>query len=162
MAVLPEGMTPNEELFGYDVTQLVLDELLNSRTIHCSSFLFTNGDNYYHPELLVQTGLDTKPSTPAQKPGKLVAFDFISHHLRPDPDGERNPNQRMITEFKRRHIDLGSVFVEAEAIRNCKGAEFRDLGEYQENFATDWHFFEALLDCGVETQVIHQVLFMHQ
>jgi hypothetical protein len=161
MAVLPKHMKPKKDLYGYDVTQLMLEGLFTNRSsseYNCSTYLFTNGDNYYHPDVLKQTGMDGSTDPPAE----LVGFDFVSHHPQEDIDGKISQNQVLSMKFERGHVDLGSVFLDHNAIRDCKGAGFYARAKKGDNYALDWIFFDKLLKCNVSRHVTHQVLFMHQ
>jgi len=83
----------------------------------------------------------------------MVGFDFVSHH---------GHNRHASVQFKKGKVDLGAVFVAAEAVGSCEDPEFRDTDDPVLNFMADWFFFKALMDCGAETETVHQTLFMHQ
>eukprot|EP00559_Dactyliosolen_fragilissimus_P001868 CAMPEP_0184866124 /NCGR_PEP_ID=MMETSP0580-20130426/20808_1 /TAXON_ID=1118495 /ORGANISM="Dactyliosolen fragilissimus" /LENGTH=264 /DNA_ID=CAMNT_0027365605 /DNA_START=91 /DNA_END=882 /DNA_ORIENTATION=+ len=132
MHFVPHDIRPIQSLYGYDVTQFVLDGIRNDEQYNCGTYLFTNGDNYYHPEILQRTGLDGLTIPQAQ----LIAVDFVSHHGR--GFWRERPNQVIRTQFKRRHIDLGSAFVDHYALESCPEAGFHSREKDKENFALDW------------------------
>ena len=159
LVLLPSDMRPREELYGYDVTQLVLEKIMASSQYNCSTYLFTNGDNYYHPKILIDTGLNGLDTPPAQ----LIGVDFVSHHPRPEHgEGYRRRNQVVLAEFSRGYIDLGAAFIDSSALEECPEANFHPQEDDENNFALDWFFFEALIECEVTNTTVPEVLFMHQ
>eukprot|EP00578_Thalassiosira_sp_NH16_P025891 CAMPEP_0181089152 /NCGR_PEP_ID=MMETSP1071-20121207/7153_1 /TAXON_ID=35127 /ORGANISM="Thalassiosira sp., Strain NH16" /LENGTH=668 /DNA_ID=CAMNT_0023171087 /DNA_START=115 /DNA_END=2121 /DNA_ORIENTATION=+ len=171
-------LPPVKNVFGYDVTDRVLDMLLlteNHPKYHedpkCTHFMFTNGDNFY-PQNLLESIL------PAMKIGKqLIAWDFITHHKR--------KSNVISVEIKRRFVDLGAVLVTREAILNTEEgvsiiseteSDAQVMGRMMHKrflpngiqtsdiFARDYFFFKEIYDqVGKENvEIIHQVLFVHQ
>lgn len=141
---------PIQKTFGYDVTDRVLDVLMDEKD--CTHFLFTNGDNFYVRSLVDWI-------KPAMLEGKqLIAWDFLSHHPR-----KYNLIQ---VQFIRGHVDLGSVLVDRRAIeRNRPHLRFLPEGAgTQSLFARDYFFFQEIYNQVGEESValIHQVLFVHQ
>lgn len=150
-----ELRSPNKSLYGYDATQKLLDEVRAARDkFQCQTFLFTNGDNFYHKDLLMRTGMDGSRSQFAQRrEEQLVGFHFISHHRR---------NTLIPTEFYWGRVDLGAVFVDESALSMCPTAGFHDRDNKEQNFALDWFFFRDLLDSGATWVVLPLILLAHQ
>ena len=143
------------ESYGYDLTDWVLESLLDSGG--CDYFMFTNGDNYYMPAL--GEVLDRE-----MKEGRdIVAWDFVTHH-------ERDGSNVIGVKLARRFVDLGSFVVSAAAVRGS-GARFMEQGAATNDvFARDWYFIEKIRDWlkekgreeGGRIGLVHKVLFSHQ
>ena len=145
-------------LYGYDATQLVMDEIRKAFNTQCRSYLVTNGDNYHSVEVLQNTGLNDM----APMYTEMIAFDFITHHKRRNTEGQRVPNQSIVVDFARGKIDLRSVIVDRSGLDRCPDARFNEQNAKQNNFAIDWFYIHILLSCNGTTHVVHQTLFMHQ
>lgn len=149
--------------YGYGVTQLIIDQLLNTdKNYECTTYLITNGDNYYHPEVLVHTGLNGPDDLPSPQ---LIAVDFISHHMRSIRGGiarRKLHNQVIYSKFKRKYVDLGAVFLHHSVFHQCPRVYFQVYKSSKDNFALDWFFFNELLKCHISTNIVREVLFVHQ
>lgn len=147
--VLPfRSSIPWSHAYGYDVTDIILDELLE--TSDCTHFLFTNGDNYYNKYWLTHIAGAIKDGM------QMIAWDFTTHHLR--------ESNMVSVKFQRTFVDLGSVLVDRRAIERT-GARFVPHGLHTTDFfARDWFFFKHILDVigKKNVAIVHQVLFMHQ
>ena len=151
---------PVQNRYGYDATNFLLRYTLDPiHKSHCDRYIFTNGDNSYHRDLLlsvnqwIRLGLDSD----------LIAFDFTSHH----PRGGIL-NTKITTEFRFAEIDLGSAIVKRRVVTDHCGTPlllFRrnpKLGAQDEWFAADFTFFEDAIRCKASGSIIRQVLFQHQ
>lgn len=142
---------PRKGAYGYDVTDHVLELLLDEKQ-NCTHFLFTNGDNFYVRSFLDWIG-------PSVVDGKqLIAWDFLTHH-------KRKFNVIKV-QFIRKQVDLGSVLVDRRAIQmKSPHMKFLPHGDDTRHlFARDYFFFREIYDYVGESNVsiIHQVLFAHQ
>jgi hypothetical protein len=151
--------------YGYDSTDILLSYILNlyqnsisnhlmqKSTSQCDWILFTNGDNMYNAAWL---------KTIAQYINKpeysIIAWDFISHHLR---DGESE--QLIKVEFKRKFIDLGSIIIRAKVYIKSETVFLPDAFYTTEIFARDYFAIESnLQQTNNETVLIHKCLMFHQ
>lgn len=139
-ARLQNGPTSSELLgsnsWGYEATNFALDQLLQGigTQAPCEYFLFTNADNLYG-RFFLETGL------PGMVEGRdLLGFNFVTRYPQKSASAPPLPPHMPMKDvgFQIGHIDLGSVLVSAEAIRET-GARFG----YEK--ISDWNFFEELL-----------------
>lgn len=135
-----------KENFGYLVTDLLLEQLLNltmgnlgelhpeplffeseepmGRVNLCDYMIFTNGDNFYHRSLFDAL----LPFMKQKKAG--IAFEFTSRydHRRENEDiisayayfKEAYRDVQMFTKWEREHIDVGTMVVSADFIRSTQ------------------------------------------
>jgi hypothetical protein len=158
--ILRVPFSSNPKTFGYDATDWVLEHLLHNTTTTqenverqtCSHFIFTNGDNYYVPQLFQELPYNLKNHD-------FVAWDFVSHHF-----------WRKVRTVRLNHsyIDLGAFIVSADLIRTAnatflpRGVAMDDL-DRDRTFAADFYFAKHLTDGLPKERILlrHEVGMVH-
>jgi len=152
--------------YGYILTQVVLNDLLNRSSISgipsyltekCKYILITNADNYYHYDLMgilalqIENGMD------------LIAFHFTSHHYQPNICAARARNAQCFTRFETSWIDLGAGVTSVNLLKEMTN-HFVDLNSTKDQnlFAADGRYFERLSKMTTRKTVIREVLLVHQ
>lgn len=167
------GGPPDKSMYGYDVTDKILETLLvknegnrslildsattkgavagpmaKSTNSTCTHFMFTNGDNFYNNQLVDSV-------IPSLQDGKrFIAWDFISHYK----------IKIFEVELKVQQIDLGAMLVDRRAIE-YSGARFLPQKEKTTRLRLRDGYF-AMTVCNDmkenDYELIHKVLFVHQ
>jgi hypothetical protein len=148
MIPVPDSVK-TEKFYGYAETEYGLKYMVQNN-VGCSYYLFTNGDNIYSRYLFQEI------AEPMGNGTDIICWDFVSHHLR-----NGVPNTMIRSEFKRKHIDLGSCIISHNFIRDT-GAEFLPQGIHTTDlYARDWYFIDNLMKHNASKIIIPQILFMH-
>jgi hypothetical protein len=139
---------PAQPTYGYEDTDLVLNDILGSRNSDersCTYFLFTNGDNFYTPRAFTSN----KPQF--DKGVDVIAFHFVNRAYCLNPA------------FVRTRIDLGAGFFSRKSIERS-GARFLPKGyNTPDIYASDWWFFDRIIKSSPNiTKIITpDVVFIH-
>lgn len=109
--VLPQSVEPQEPDYGYRKTDHVMAAL--ARMNKCDWFLFTNGDNYYSPQLLARS-LDLMRSKGQKHEPAVIGWNFLVP-MRHQPANLKH-SQTKVCRFKHGQVDLGSVLVNSAMV----------------------------------------------
>lgn len=153
---LPEDFKPDKAKWGYDATNFLLSYTLDQPIGRdCTRYIFTNGDNSYHKDLLVSLNERIRNSDT-----DMIGFWFTSRYS----SQEEDTNHLIKTAFEPAQIDLGAALVHRHVIVElCPEGSLRFHAYNGNTWAmADWAFYEDALRCGASKSVIPQVLFQHQ
>lgn len=142
---------PWPDFYGYDYTQYALEKILDRNQDHADYFLFTNGDNLFNE------GLFLKVLPYFKDKSDLVAFSFVSHHLRYE--------LLKPIKYELSYIDLSSVFFSKRVLsRNRTSTNFIPQGPITTGvFEADWHFINRMMGLNdVKASIAPGVLLFHQ
>lgn len=145
---------PWKEAYGYDYTQMVLDDSLNGNGPE-DYILFTNGDNTFNVGLFhgmlqhMDAGTD------------LAAFQFVSHYVLSGVQ-----YKQMNVTFEPGRIDLSALFFRKQALKEARAAgaaNFIPQGKQSWPFSMrDWYFVESMVKRNATKVVSPGVFLFHQ
>ena len=159
VAFLPLGGSAyNKTMYAYDATDEALDAIVAAQA-QCEYLLVTNGDNLYSAYLM-------DAITPLMdKRAPLIAWDFVSHHLRDDA-----ANTHISVAIHEKFIDLGSFAARFEFYNKYNLRFVANAREFTGScagfFAADYCMAERVsrLAARLKARValLHSILMFHQ
>ena len=152
------GSAYNKTLYAYDATDEALDAIVAAGA-QCDYLLVTNGDNLYSAYLLdaIMPLMD--------KRAPLIAWDFVSHHLR-----DNTANTHISVAIREKFIDLGSFAARFEFYKRYNLRFVANAREFSGScagfFAADYCMAERVsrLAARLKARValLHSILMFHQ
>ena len=184
---------PKSKLYGYDTTDTLLSywkhsglipatitydsrkgrngqNSQNGQTKHedvdspCDWIMFTNGDN------MMNSGWLENVSPYFNKSGtEIIAWDFVSHHLRKNKNRIKESNQKIeVNVEKRGFVDLSSFMVKSSRISKAgRNARFLEQSIMTRDIhARDFFFLQNILkgvaEVGSVVHYVREILLFHQ
>jgi len=148
--------------YGYDSTDDLVEYMLEQPECLNGWLLFTNGDNIYN-----SAWFDTISSHASNPAVEMIAWDFVTHHLRPNgrpPHMQQLREQTITVATKRGFIDLGSMMLRAKVYQRKRLFYLPDSIFTKEVYARDFFTVEAATSDMKPSAIrlIHRCLMFHQ